>query len=54
MSMGVCVMSATEVFDQDDEGKAIKLIDELEEASSEVEEAVKSCPTGAISLEQID
>lgn len=52
---GNCVMSAPEVFDQDDEGIVEVLIDEIDETGEQadkVREAVKICPSGALSLAQ--
>ena len=43
---GLCVSTFAQAFDFDDEGKA-KVTGELEEA--EADEAIATCPTGAIS-----
>ncbi len=43
---GLCVSSFAQAFDFDDEGKA-KVTGELEEA--EADEAIATCPAGAIS-----
>ncbi len=52
---GNCVMVAPEVFDQDDDGIVAVLTDELEpsgELADRVREAVKLCPSSALSLAQ--
>ena len=48
---GQCVMAAPDVFDQDDDGVAF-LLDETPPAAERgnVEEAIASCPTGAITV----
>ncbi len=46
---GQCVLAAPRVFDQDDDGIAFLLDAEPGDAErAEVEEAIVSCPTGAI------
>ena len=47
-----CVMAAPEVFDiDDDSGKVVLLTGEPgEELRAKVEEAVRSCPSGALRL----
>ncbi|MDY6996472.1 MAG: ferredoxin [Actinomycetota bacterium] len=50
---GNCVMVAPEVFDQDDDGIVVILSEEVEasgELADRVREAVKLCPSGALSL----
>ncbi|WP_431042216.1 ferredoxin [Streptomyces sp. P1-3] len=47
---GQCVLSAPEVFDQDDESGLVVLLDEQppEELHRDVREAVKLCPVQAL------
>jgi ferredoxin len=48
---GVCVMSTEVVFDQDDDGIVVALVDDVpgtEEAA--VRKAVQLCPSGALTL----
>jgi ferredoxin len=48
---GRCVMLAPEVFDQDDDGHGIVVVDSIpSELEVSVAQAVASCPEGAISL----
>lgn len=48
---GNCVMVADAVFDQDDDGIVVVLVDELpEDQLHNVEEAVKLCPSQALRL----
>ncbi len=48
---GNCVMVAGEVFDQDDDGIVVVLVDEVpEDQLHNVEEAVKLCPSQALRL----
>jgi ferredoxin len=48
---GNCVMAADAVFDQDDEGVVVVLVDELPDDEVEhVREAVKLCPSQALSI----
>lgn len=52
---GNCVMVASEVFDQDDDGIVVVVTDEIDdsgELADRVREAVKICPSGALSLAQ--
>nr|WP_285778830.1 ferredoxin [Microtetraspora sp. NBRC 13810] len=50
---GLCLMTAEEVFDQDDDGVVVLLTPtpapELEEKARR---AVRSCPSGALSMEE--
>ncbi len=50
MGMGVCVLSASEIFDQDEDCKAIALTAEFDEITDALDEAVHSCPTRSIEL----
>jgi ferredoxin len=46
---GNCVMVADAVFDQDDDGIVVVLVDEVPEAEEEhAREAVKLCPSQAL------
>ena len=47
-----CVVAAPKVFDVDDDGNSMLLIDgDLpDEQTAKVDLAIRSCPTGAISL----
>lgn len=49
---GSCVLSAPEVFDQDDDNGLVVLLAEQppEHQWEAVEEALECCPTGAISV----
>ncbi len=48
---GNCVMVADAVFDQDDDGVVVVLVDEVPEAELDrVREAVKLCPSQALRL----
>ena len=53
---GRCVVAAPEVFDLDDDGNSFLLIDgEVpDEQEAKVDLAIRSCPTGAISLSSGD
>ncbi|MFD0662095.1 ferredoxin [Thermocatellispora tengchongensis] len=49
---GMCVLTAEEVFDQDDEGVVVVLMPEPGAGRAEaVGRAVAACPSGALSLE---
>ncbi|HET6734762.1 ferredoxin [Mycobacterium sp.] len=51
ISAGNCVMVAAAVFDQDDDGIVMVLVDEVPETEEQhVEEAVKLCPSQALRL----
>ncbi|WP_193044607.1 ferredoxin [Mycolicibacterium baixiangningiae] len=51
ISAGNCVMSAPEVFDQDDDGIVVLLADPVPEGEQEhAREAVKLCPATALRL----
>ena len=48
---GNCVMVAGEVFDQDDDGIVVILVDEVPDSEQDhVREAVKLCPSSALAL----
>lgn len=48
---GNCVMTADAVFDQDDDGIVVVLVDEVpDEELDRVREAVKLCPSQALRL----
>jgi ferredoxin len=48
---GNCVMVADAVFDQDDDGIVVVLVDEVpDEEADRVREAVKLCPSQALRL----
>jgi len=51
VASGQCVVAAMEVFDQDDDGIAILLTEEVgDDRLGDVEEAVAVCPAAAIRL----
>ncbi|MGE2726507.1 ferredoxin [Mycolicibacterium pulveris] len=51
ISAGNCVMVAEAVFEQDDDGIVVVLVDEVpEDQVHNVEEAVKLCPSQALRL----
>ena len=51
ISAGNCVMVASAVFDQDDDGIVVVLVDEVPEAEEEhAREAVMLCPSQALSV----
>lgn len=45
---GLCPSIAPEIFEMDDEGKAIALVEETEDAAAQ--EAADACPVGAITV----
>ena len=48
---GNCVMAAAAVFDQDDDGIVVVLVDEIpDEEADRAREAVKLCPSQALKL----
>jgi ferredoxin len=53
VASGQCVLAAMDVFDQDDDGIAILLAEEVgDELVDDVREAVAVCPAAAIRLVQ--
>ena len=49
ISAGNCVMAAGAVFDQDEDGIVVMLVDEVPEGEEEnVREAVRLCPSQAL------
>lgn len=51
ISAGNCVMSAPAVFDQDDDGIVVVLVDEIPDAELDhARQAVKLCPSEALRL----
>jgi ferredoxin len=51
ISAGNCVMAASAVFDQDEEGIVMLLVDEVPEGEEgNVREAVKLCPSEALRI----
>jgi ferredoxin len=51
ISAGNCVMVADAVFDQDEDGIVMVLVDEVPEAEEQrVRDAVNLCPSGALRL----
>ncbi|HEY7621943.1 MAG TPA: ferredoxin [Solirubrobacteraceae bacterium] len=47
-----CVAAASDVYDIDDNGKVVLLTETIDETDrARVEEAARSCPVGALSLE---
>ncbi|HYZ69074.1 MAG TPA: ferredoxin [Mycobacterium sp.] len=52
ISAGNCVMTADAVFDQDDDGIVVLLVDEVPEGEEDrVREAVRLCPSQALRVE---
>jgi ferredoxin len=53
ISAGNCVMAADAVFDQDDDGIVVVLVDDVPAAEAEhAREAVKLCPSQALRLSE--
>jgi ferredoxin len=50
VASGQCVMLAPEVFDQDEDGVATTLVDDADETTPGVADAVRICPAAAIKL----
>lgn len=51
ISAGNCVMTAGEIFDQDDDGIVVVLVPEVSaDDDAKVREAVKLCPASALRL----
>jgi ferredoxin len=51
ISAGNCVMSAGALFDQDDDGIVVVLVDEVPESEEDhAREAVKLCPSQALRI----
>jgi ferredoxin len=51
ISAGNCVMAAGAVFDQDDDGIVVVLVDEVPEAEEDnVLEAIRLCPSQALQI----
>ena len=49
---GNCVTSAPDVYDIDDDGKVVLLVDTIEESDvARVREAAGSCPVDALTIE---
>ena len=49
---GNCITGASDVYDIDDDGKVVLLIEEISDADRpRVEEAARSCPVSALSIE---
>jgi len=53
ISAGMCVMNAPELFEQDPgDGRVLVVVEAVPpEAAAEAREAVESCPSGALALE---
>ena len=50
---GNCVMVASEVFDQDDDGIVVVLTEDVDgKAADHAREAVKLCPASALTLQE--
>ncbi len=49
ISCGLCVSTVPEVFEMDDDGKAVAVSDTTEENKESVQEAIDGCPVDAIS-----
>jgi ferredoxin len=51
ISAGNCVMAAGAVFDQDDDGIVVVLVDEVPEAEEDnAREAIRLCPSQALRI----
>jgi ferredoxin len=51
VSSGMCALTSADYFDQDeDDGRVVLLADEAEDGDTEVEDAVRLCPSGALRL----
>lgn len=51
ISAGNCVMAADAIFDQDDDGIVVVLVDDVPESEEEhTREAVRLCPSQALRL----
>jgi ferredoxin len=51
VSSGMCALTSSEYFDQDEaDGRVVLLADEAEDCDTEVEDAVRLCPSGALRL----
>lgn len=48
---GACVRFLPQVFDQDEDGLGV-VVDPSAASEAQIEEAIVSCPTGAITLKQ--
>ncbi|WP_040782898.1 ferredoxin [Nocardia pneumoniae] len=49
---GMCALIASEVFDQEDDGR-VRLVDpEPQRSHAAVREAVEACPSGALALDE--
>ncbi|WP_198961394.1 ferredoxin [Pseudonocardia sp. MH-G8] len=48
---GMCVLTAGDVFDQDDDGIVV-VLDEHPSDAGDARSAVANCPSGALSLEE--
>ncbi|MFC5948932.1 ferredoxin [Pseudonocardia lutea] len=48
---GMCVMTDSAVFDQDDDGIVV-LLEEAPEVDEKVRAAVDACPSGALSISE--
>jgi ferredoxin len=52
ISAGNCVMAAGALFDQDDDGSVVVLVDEVPEGEEDnAREAVRLCPSQALRVE---
>ena len=50
---GMCVMTAEEVFDQDDDGIVVVLVDDVPaDQQDKAAEAVRLCPSQALTITQ--
>jgi ferredoxin len=51
ISAGNCVMAASDVFDQDEDGIVVMLVDDVPESEEDhAREAVKLCPSQALRI----
>lgn len=52
---GQCVVAAPDVFDQDDDGRVLLITDNpTDDSTPSITDAVSACPSGALSLQQIN
>lgn len=51
---GNCLTSAPDIYDIDDDGKVVLLIDTVEDTERQrVDEATRSCPVNALAVEEM-
>lgn len=51
VACGACVLAGPDVFDQNEDGQAIMIVDEPDESlRDQIEESIDACPVQALSL----